>query len=128
MCIRDSNMDEVERTADRVGILDCGKLLVVDTPAALKARVGAGDRLSLSLAQPPGEHAAALVSALEALRPGLSVSLDGARLEVTGLHVLDALTDVVNLLRARGVPFSGLTLRENSLEDVFLTLTGRRLS
>jgi ABC-2 type transport system ATP-binding protein len=122
------NMDEVDRTADRVGILDHGKLLVVDTPAALKARVGAGDRLSLELAQPPADTGGALLQALEALRPGLSASLDGARLEVTGLHVLDALTDVVNLLRARQVAFSGLTLRENSLEDVFLTLTGRRLS
>jgi phage/plasmid-associated DNA primase len=47
---------------------------------------------------------------------------------VHGLHVLDALADVVNLLRSRGVAIAGLSLRENSLEDVFLTLTGKRLS
>ena len=41
------NMDEAERLADRVGIIDHGKLLVLDTPQALKARLGEGDVLEV---------------------------------------------------------------------------------
>jgi ABC-2 type transport system ATP-binding protein len=122
------NMDEVERTADRVGIIDKGQLLVVDTPAALAASVGAGDLLSIELVQPLGAAREGTVAALEALRPGLRASVVDTTVSVHGLHVLDALADVVNLLRSRGVAIAGLSLRENSLEDVFLTLTGKRLS
>ncbi|MHC1783370.1 MAG: hypothetical protein AB9891_11565 [Anaerolineaceae bacterium] len=43
------NMDEAERVADRVAIIDHGQLLVLDSPQALKASVGEGDILEISL-------------------------------------------------------------------------------
>ena len=43
------NMDEAERVADRVAIIDHGKLLVLDTPEGLKARVGAGDVIEIQI-------------------------------------------------------------------------------
>ena len=43
------NMDEADRMADRVAIIDHGKLLVLDTPAALKQRLGQGDTVEIKL-------------------------------------------------------------------------------
>jgi ABC-2 type transport system ATP-binding protein len=121
------NMDEVERTADRVGIIDHGQLLVVDTPAALKASVGEGDLLSIELEGDPGDLAATC-SALAGLRAGLRAAAVEGALHLHGLHVVDVVADAVGLLRARGVRMRGLSLRENTLEDVFISLTGRRLA
>lgn len=121
------NMDEVERIVDRVGIIDHGKLLVVDTPTALKASIGVGDRLSIELDGDPGD-VGALCASLSAIKPGLTVvSADGA-LHLHGLHVVDVIADAIGLLRSRNVATRGLSLRENTLEDVFISLTGKRLA
>ena len=48
------NMDEADRVADRIAIIDHGKLLVLDTPAALKQRVGQGGRVGNRLQGPAG--------------------------------------------------------------------------
>ncbi|MCU0661600.1 MAG: ABC transporter ATP-binding protein [Myxococcota bacterium] len=121
------NMDEVERIADRVGIIDHGRLLVVDTPQALKASVGEGDLLTIEL-EDGTRDIGQVMEALEALRPGLKVSRDDGALRLQGLHVVEVIADAVGLLRTQDVRMRGLVLRENTLEDVFLALTGRRLA
>ena len=50
-------MDEAERIADRVAIIDHGELLVLDTPEALKRSIGAGDVVEISLRDQQPDHA-----------------------------------------------------------------------
>ncbi len=112
--------DEAE-AAHRVGILDRGRLLACDAPAALKAKV-AGDVIALETRD--GEGAAALAAEI------------GARFGADAGHV-SAVEGLVRLERARGhefVPrlveafpgrFRSVTLGAPSLEDVFVDATGR---
>ena len=58
------NIDEADRVADRIAIIDHGKLLTIDTPEALKSQVGAGDVLEIEL-----DGAQAIDTALAAITP-----------------------------------------------------------
>jgi len=115
------NMDEAERLADRVAIIDHGKLLVVDTPEGLKRTLGAGDVLELELS---GEPEVALSIAREIL-PG--VSMTNHTLIARGHGLIEKLPFLLEKYRVTNISQKEIKLRENTLEDVFLALTGRKL-
>ena len=116
------NMDEAERMADRVAIIDNGKLLVVDTPTALKGTVGKGDVLEFVLELSDIQTASSLLS-----DQNLDVSTIDNTLIIRGRGVQDNLNVLLELLRGAGIMISETHLRANTLEDVFLSLTGRRM-
>ena len=116
------NMDEAERLADRVAIIDHGRLLVVDTPDELKRTVGEGDVLEVNIADGDPEPVAAIASRLFA-----DVSTVNHTLTVRGRGLIERLPELLQALREADVKTSDVRLRANSLEDVFLSLTGRRL-
>jgi ABC-2 type transport system ATP-binding protein len=118
------NMDEAERVCDRVAIIDRGKLLTLDTPEHLKRTIGSGGVLEIPL--PGGTDAPAdLVAGFESL--GLQAVIVDRTLVVRGADVVSRLPAILDRLRARGVAPGEVKLRENTLEDVFIALTGRRL-
>jgi ABC-2 type transport system ATP-binding protein len=117
------NMDEAERVADRVAIIDHGRLVALDTPDALKRTIGEGDVLDIELASPADlEPASALLS-----KSTLTVSAVNHTLTARGRGLIDQLPGVLESLRSAGVKLGDVRLRTNTLEDVFLSLTGRRL-
>jgi ABC-2 type transport system ATP-binding protein len=119
------NMDEAERMAQRVAIMDHGALLVLDTPEALKRQVGEGDVLEIDL---DGDHDLPLERSLEAVSKLVpQTSLVGRTLVIRAKAVMNLLTAITETLRAAGFHPGELRLRENTLEDVFIALTGRRL-
>jgi ABC-2 type transport system ATP-binding protein len=130
------NMDEAERVTDRVAIIDHGELLVLDTPAALKRRVGEGDVLEISLkreAKPTageiGEDercALARLSLADLFEDGY-VSFDGRGFRIQALDAAARLPAVLERLASTGLACGEVRLRQNTLEDVFIQLTGRRL-
>jgi ABC-2 type transport system ATP-binding protein len=117
-------MEEADALCDRLAIIDHGRILVQDTPAALKASLG-GDKLyDLRLSDP------AQAPALEAELRALSGVTDVEPTDAGGLRVLakaqdGLLADVV----AHATPFGldDLSTAEPSLETVFIRLTGRDL-
>jgi len=116
-------MDEAERLCDRVAIVDHGKVIALDTPAALIAQIGGEHRIEFALSD-----GTTLDDALLADLPA-TASVDRQNdlytLGVTAPHLtLPALLERFN---ARGITLSQLTTRHASLEDVFVKLTGRRL-
>jgi len=115
-------MDEADRLAHRLGIIDHGRLLILDTPEALKANHAGGEVLEIGI----GERDE--VPADLPLPRGLSLmeSLPGT-LRMSGLNLQEAIPRVMAALRAHGVEASGVTLRKPTLEDVFISLTGRGL-
>jgi len=122
------NMDEADRLADRVAIVDHGRLLVVDTPEALKRTVGEGDVLEVDLADAaPGSAADPAAASALATRFFADVSTIDHTLTVRGRGLIERLPELLQALRAAGVQPTDVRLRANSLEDVFLSLTGRRL-
>jgi ABC-2 type transport system ATP-binding protein len=113
-------LEEADVLADRVGIIDQGRIVAEGTPAALKAEIGR-----------PSLHA---IPRREQDRPQISEFLArfGAPLESTrdvAVRLRDGLglTDVVRAVDADGVDIADLELRAPTLDDVFLAKTGRTL-
>jgi ABC-2 type transport system ATP-binding protein len=116
------NMDEAERLADRVAIVDHGKLLTLDTPEALKRTVGEGDVLEIDMEAGTAEQALAPVTRIA---PQASISNHSLIIRARG--VVELLPAILEALRTVGAHPGEVRLRANTLEDVFISLTGRRL-
>jgi len=116
-------MEEADELCDRVAIIDHGKILVEDTPAALKGSVGATRVYELDLRSHQGIPQ--LVGALEQ-KPGVAsveTTSNGVRIFAEGTEGL--LSEVVHVANPYGL--RDLTITETSLETVFIRLTGRDL-
>jgi ABC-2 type transport system ATP-binding protein len=116
------NMDEAERIADRVAIIDHGQLLTVDTPGALKRTVGEGDVLEIELNNGTAERALAAVTPIVP-----EVSMTDHTVIIRARGVVEMLPAILEALHDIDAKVGEVHLRANSLEDVFLSLTGRRL-
>jgi ABC-2 type transport system ATP-binding protein len=120
------NMDEAQRLADRVAIIDHGRLLVLDTPESLKRSVGEGDVLEIGLEGDDDCRRRAL-EALSVLDDQARIGVGASALHVRALNAVSLLPEILERLKAASVPLGEVRLRENTLEDVFIQLTGRRL-
>jgi len=115
-------LDEADQLADRVAVIDGGRVIAEGTPAELKASVG-GQRVLLTLAE--AGDAAVAVKALQPFAAGSIVPNAGDRLLEVPVIATDGLaTEVLRALDAAGVGVSDIAVRSASLDDVFLTLTG----
>jgi len=117
------NMDEVERVADRVGIIDKGRLVVEGTPNELKAKLGSGDTIEITLASGTPEGVA------EALRASTAgeVLVSDRTLTVRGLDLARQFPTILDKVSRAGAQIEDVRYRGNTLEDVFIHLTGRGL-
>jgi ABC-2 type transport system ATP-binding protein len=116
-------MEEADELCDRVAIIDHGKILVEDTPSALKNSVGAQRVYELDLRSQ--ENVPKLVHELEQ-KPGIAsaeATAKGVRILAEGAEGL--LSEVVHAANPYGL--RDLTITETSLETVFIRLTGRDL-
>ena len=116
-------MEEAERLCDRVAILDHGRIVALDTPAALIRSLGAEERVVFNLdGKLPADFETTVPGAVRLEVQGEQVTIHG-RNGVQGSLV----GDVVGQLTKHGVPFRDLRTEQPSLEDVFLNLTGRQI-
>jgi ABC-2 type transport system ATP-binding protein len=116
-------MEEAECLCDRVAILDHGRIVALDTPEALIHNLGAEERVIFYLDG--------------TLPAGFEQAFSGAvRLEVQGEQVVvharngrkvPLVSEVVSLLAGQGIRFRDLRTEQPTLEDVFLSLTGRAM-
>ncbi len=119
------NMDEAERVADRVAIIDSGRLLKLDTPENLKRSIGKGDILELALfAKDPAQMDRAEIRLNES---GFTLVRDQSVFTIRAMEVITKIHEIYNLLEAEQVTVSEMKVRENTLEDVFIYLTGKSL-
>jgi ABC-2 type transport system ATP-binding protein len=107
-----------------VGIMDQGRLIALGTPASLVAGLGAQHVIEFALADP------ALLPLDEALRalPGVTdVRREGETVCLASSEVHRALPALLDGLRERHADLNLLTTHSATLEDVFVSLTGRHL-
>jgi ABC-2 type transport system ATP-binding protein len=119
-------LDEADQLADRIAVIDGGRVIAEGTPAELKASMG-GKRLLITLSE--GSDASVASEVLEAFAAGdISRAPDNSeRLIEAPVTATDGLvTEVVRALDAAGVKVNDIAVRSASLDDVFLTLTGRK--
>jgi ABC-2 type transport system ATP-binding protein len=116
-------MEEVERLADHIVIIDHGKVLADATPAALHGRLAAQAALRVELDEPAGD---ALLHGLRGRDGVTSLEADGPVLDI-GLAHPDAALAVIGWLQQTGCRPVHFATARTSLEDIFLNLTGRSL-
>ncbi|HYT29556.1 MAG TPA: daunorubicin/doxorubicin resistance ABC transporter ATP-binding protein DrrA, partial [Actinomycetota bacterium] len=116
-------LEEADRLADRVVVVDKGRVIADDTPAALKSQLGSTvTELGMGSAEQAG-RAQAAVSRL----PDARAELDGDTLRITSDDGPRVLIEVLRTLDTQGITPATLTVRQPSLDDVFLALTGRHV-
>jgi ABC-2 type transport system ATP-binding protein len=134
-------MEEAERLCRRVGIIDHGKLIALDTPRRLIDRLGGGiirlgvaaqdETVRQGVAALPSVSAASWASVPAAAEPTSdSVKPQGsgrAVLVVEAREASDALVQVINYFNQRSTQILSLEVLEPNLETVFLQLTGKSL-
>ena len=112
-------LEEADQLADRISLLDGGKVVADGTPAELKRLVPGGH---VRLTFPDAE---ALDHAASALGRG-DADPEALALDVPGEGDVATLRELLGRLDGAGVPVEGLTVRTPDLDDVFLALTGTR--
>ncbi|MEY9891709.1 ABC-2 type transport system ATP-binding protein [Catenulispora sp. MAP5-51] len=117
-------LDEAERLADTVAIVDSGRVIAHDTPAALAAANGTADT-AIRFTAPPGLDVAGLLATLPA---GLSAEEQPAGTYTVGGDITPGvLAKVTAWCAEKDVMPQGLSVGRRTLEDAFLDLTGREL-
>ena len=120
------NMDEAERLADRIAIIDHGELLVQDTPEKLKQSLGEGDLVEVRLENGTHDPAEAQ-AALTRLGSHVTYNAETQLLKIRALNAVGNLAEILEALRHAGFKPGEVNIHANTLEDVFIQLTGRRL-
>ncbi|MEV0120751.1 ATP-binding cassette domain-containing protein [Streptomyces sp. NPDC050703] len=116
-------LEEADRLASRVTVIDRGRAIADDTPDGLKNTVG-GSHLDVVVREPADLPAA--VRAVRRVCAGAPLVLDvERRVQAAVTDRVRALTDVARTLQDEGVAVEDIGLRRPSLDDVFLRLTGR---
>ncbi len=119
------DMDEADRMADRIAIIDHGGLLVLDTSVNLKKRIGEGDILEVKFSNGQENRLAKMKQSLpEDLR---HLDYQQGILRLVGINIADVLPEILERFRQHGLKIEDMTIRKKTLEDVFIALTGRRL-
>jgi ABC-2 type transport system ATP-binding protein len=112
-------MDEAERLADRLALIDRGRLAALDTPAGLVARLADEVRLRFRPSAPIDDPVLAELPSVDGVRR------NGRQVIVTGHG--DVVHEVTALLARRGITAEELRIEQTSLDDAFVALTGARL-
>jgi ABC-2 type transport system ATP-binding protein len=122
-------MEEADLLSDRIGIIDQGRIIALDTPAALKDRIGQRDALRLEVAGWQPAQAAPLqavpgVASLAASYLGTDSVWELSLQAEDGRAVLPA---IIEQLGRGGSRIVNLKIAEPTLEDVFIQMTGKAL-
>jgi ABC-2 type transport system ATP-binding protein len=119
MVITTHNMEEADYLCDRIGIIDHGKIIALDTPKALKSRLGGGDIVKIEV-EGDQRQVELEISKLDWVRSlgGLSLQVDNAD---------ESLSNLTQFIRLKGGKIKNISVRKPTLEEVFIKLTGREI-
>lgn len=116
-------LDEAEALCDRVAIVDYGKLMALGTPAELKRKVMGGDVIEAEFTSLSDE-------AFRALKDSdftIQIKKRDSSLTLLVKQGAEAVPKIVEIVNAKGGRISSITLRQPTLDDVFLHFTGRSI-
>ena len=123
-------LEEIDALADRVAIIDRGKVIAEGTPTELKSQVG-GDRITVRIREfaerSEAEQALANISNLPFVRSGSINSAQGNAINLVIAPDLDAVSKIQSALTHAGMNIFSLLQSRPSLDDVFLSATGQTI-
>jgi ABC-2 type transport system ATP-binding protein len=115
-------LEEADTLCDRVLVIDHGKIIAEGVPEELKRRIS-GDVVTLTVSGDPR-----LAEAILGKYPGVrEISVDDRAVRMTVDHGEEALPGMLRALDGEGIKMASIQLARPTLDDVFLTLTGRSL-
>ncbi len=115
-------LEEADRLADTIAVIDNGRVIAQGTPDDLKSRVG-GEVVEVTVT--PASDARPAVAALSSIATGEThVDPQAGRVSVPVAAGGTVVAEAVRLLDAAGIGIADITLRRPTLDDVFLSLTG----
>ncbi|AKJ14238.1 ABC transporter [Streptomyces incarnatus] len=119
-------LEEADRLAERIAIVDRGRIVVEGTPDALKGELR-GDAVHLELSEPVGEAGRTLLTGALTALPGVHEALcEGRRISVRADDGAASVPALLAALDRAGVTVSSATVARPSLDDVYLRHAGRR--
>jgi ABC-2 type transport system ATP-binding protein len=113
-------LEEVDQLASAVGVIDRGKLIAEGSPSQLKSQIGS----HIDVVVESTDHLASAMALLERLT-GNRPKADGTHIVVAAMDPVPTLPQIVRELDASGAVIRDVGIREPSLDDVFLSLTGK---
>jgi ABC-2 type transport system ATP-binding protein len=122
-------MEEADQLSDRIGIIDQGRIIALDTPAALKQRINQKDAIKLEVAGWHSEMAEA-IQKLPNVENIVTRHLGTDSLYEVSLHAANSrsiLPGIIETLSHNGTRLVNMNIVQPSLEDVFINLTGKAL-
>ncbi|MFJ4656867.1 ATP-binding cassette domain-containing protein [Nocardia sp. NPDC088792] len=118
-------LDEADQLADRVNVIDAGRVIAEGTPGELKSRIG-GDRIEF-VVHDPSRMAAAAAAVLGLGTADPVIDPDTRQVSLPVADKASALSAAVRALDDAGIRFDDLMLRRPTLDEVFLHLTGAQV-
>ena len=118
-------MDEADQLSDRIAIIDHGKLIRLDTPEKLKKKIGEGDVVDIKLSDPLRNED--LIHELEDQKDVISVHEVNGRINIRALNAVGKLPVMMQTVEKLDLRVADISVRQNTLEDVFIELTGTGL-
>jgi ABC-2 type transport system ATP-binding protein len=118
-------MDEADKLSDRVAIIDHGKLIRLDTTENLKKEIGEGDVVEMKLSKP--QMNMKVIESLKSIQQIISVLEVDGLINLRAMDAVGKLPQIMEKVESTGVQISDLNVRQNTLEDVFIELTGSSL-
>ncbi len=116
-------LEEADRMCDRIAIIDHGRIVAMDAPAALKASLG-GDVVEVRAEDTPQDRLLTVVAAIPDVRDARPIE-GGVRLKVSNGGA--AAPGILEAIRAAGIKPTGISLSSPTLDQVYLEHTGRSL-
>jgi ABC-2 type transport system ATP-binding protein len=115
-------IEEAERLCDRVAIIDEGRIIALDTPSRLQQQSKNASSIVVTCAMPFPENRPAWAEATQSELDG-----NGRTLTVHSRRPAATLVDLVKWIDQQGMELTDVSLKQPSLEDVFIELTGKKL-
>ncbi len=116
-------MDEADLLCDRIAIIDAGKILVMDSPENLKKKIPGSDIIEISI---EGEREG-LPASLESLPSVHKVAVEEGGLRVFADQGAQAIPVLMEAIQRQGLKVQSISLKQQTLEDVFIHYTGRSI-
>jgi ABC-2 type transport system ATP-binding protein len=115
-------IEEAERLCDRVAIVDEGRIIALDTPARLQQQSRNASSIVVTCARAFPADLPVWVEAIQS-----SIDASGRTLTVNSRRPAATLVDLVKWIDQHGLELTDVSLKQPSLEDVFIELTGKSL-
>ena len=117
-------MDEAEKLCHHIAFVDKGRLIQLDTLDNLKKSMPTGDLIEIGVESVND----AMIADIRSINQITSAAMHGHKLVIGARNGSEVLRDIVSAMERHGVPMTSISIRQPSLEDVFIYLTGSTLA